>query len=254
MEPMSIERLLLANWEEEGFIGKNRVPIDREDLDVLALNPNTKTIRIGQVKVRGGSQLIEVVDDLDLARMTAFGTDFESWLVGDWASWLKTLPKAWDNNGMPVVPWLPPISQVDVIEVVFSCNHRDFTRQSKVIDDSLQRAVERHLRQNKALPNRLDAGMVVRGKVCSTLELVCNLFRLVFRRIHEDSYGRRFGDPFKDLVREVHRYLYPELHWIPKNKQGVPTGTQKAPFHTQVRKQAIVDLLDSLGVTLKELR
>src|SRR5438128_2319771 len=110
MEPMSIERLLLAAWEEEGFVGKTRVPLGASDLDVLAVNLNTKTVRIGESKVREGSQRVYVVDDWNAAEMARSGKDFEWWLEEPWSQWLKTLPKAWDEEGRPLVPWLPPVS------------------------------------------------------------------------------------------------------------------------------------------------
>lgn len=63
MEAMSVESLLLAAWEEEGFIGRNRVPIGNSDIDALALNMHERRVRIGETKVRMTSQHVFPVDD-----------------------------------------------------------------------------------------------------------------------------------------------------------------------------------------------
>jgi hypothetical protein len=95
--------------------------------------------------------------------------------------------------------------------------------------------------------------MKLRGRVLSTLETVCDLARRVRHRIGKEFYGRRFGDPFKDLLRELHRYLEPDLARVPKNQQGQPLGTRKGEFEEQVRKQAALELLDSLGISPQEV-
>jgi hypothetical protein len=66
MEAMSIESLLSA-WEEEGFVGKTRVPLDQSDVDVLAIHAGEGKVRIGESKVREGSQTVYLVDDFSRA-------------------------------------------------------------------------------------------------------------------------------------------------------------------------------------------
>ncbi len=58
MEAMSVESLLLSAWEEEGFIGKTRVPLDMSDVDVLAIHAGAGKVRVGESKVREGSQTV----------------------------------------------------------------------------------------------------------------------------------------------------------------------------------------------------
>lgn len=43
MEAMSIETLLLSAWEEEGFVGKTRVPLGQSDVDVVAIHANNRS-------------------------------------------------------------------------------------------------------------------------------------------------------------------------------------------------------------------
>lgn len=254
MEAMSVEQLLLAAWEEEGFIGKTRVPVGASDLDVLAVNLNTRTVRTGESKVREGSQRVYVVDDWCVAEMGRPGIDFRWWLEEGWSKWLNTLPQAWDQTGQPVVPWLPPIQQVDRIEVVFCCNLHLFTDQRDAVHDALSRAAESSLRENPALGERLDAGLPVKGSVRSTLESACDLMRFVRRRISEQSYGRRFGDPFKDLARELHRYLNPDMVRLPKDERGEVLGPRKSAFEGKLRRHTGLAVLAALGVEPDEVR
>jgi hypothetical protein len=250
---MSVERLLLAAWEEEGFVGKNRVAIGSADLEVLAINVNTQTVRIGESKIREGSQRVYVIDDWCATEMAPPEVDFEWWLTDLWSQWLKTLPKTWGDDGSPAVPWLPPLGQVRLIEVVFCCNLHLFTDRREEIDGALGRAAERHLGENGSLAARLKDGLRVQGKVQSTIDLVFDLTRRVCQRIDEGGYGRRSGDPFKDLVRELHRYLSADLVCVPKDERGEKLGTRKSNFQDEVRRQAVLGLLKSLGITEEEV-
>jgi hypothetical protein len=69
MEAMSVESLLLSAWEEEGFVGKTRVPLDQSDVDVLAVHAGEGKVRVGESKVREGSRRVYLVDDSSLSWM-----------------------------------------------------------------------------------------------------------------------------------------------------------------------------------------
>jgi len=111
MEAMSIESLLLSAWEEEGFVGKARVPLGSSDVDVLAIHASTGAVRLGEAKVREGSQQVYVLDEYNIGEMEKKGEDFAAWLGGDgsaWAKWLDNLQALWEEkDGQPRVPWLP---------------------------------------------------------------------------------------------------------------------------------------------------
>ncbi len=255
MEAMSIESLLLSTWEEDGFVGKARVPLGTSDVDVLAIHAQERKVRVGETKVREGSQKVYVIDDWTLTWIeSAPHKDFGDWLkdFGDWHRWLGNLPKLWCDDGKPAVPWLPHASKVKEIQVVFCCNLYLLCAQQEV-DDALRRAAVRYLGENPALVGRLDAGLQVKAEVKPTVEIVTSLIEAGFKRI-EDGYGRRFGDNFKDLFREVHRYLCPALDRLPCDGEGLRLGTRKESFKSEIRKATVLGLLKKMGVSDEELR
>jgi hypothetical protein len=143
MEAMSIESLLLSAWEEEGFVGKTRVPLAMSDVEVLAIHAAEGKVRVGESKVREGSQAVYVVDDSSLAWMDSQPyPDFTAWMGDDWSRWLGNLPRLWDTEGEPAVPWLLPASQVKGLQVVFCCNLVVLCDRQQ-IDEALRRAAVR---------------------------------------------------------------------------------------------------------------
>ncbi len=76
--------------------------------------------------------------------------------------------------------------------------------------------------------------------------------RAVFARI-ETGYGRRFADHFKDMLREVHRYLWPTFDRLPYDAEGQRLGTRKLPFQDRVRGETVLAVLQALGVGKGEL-
>jgi hypothetical protein len=252
MEAMSIETLLLSAWEEEGFVGKTRVPLAMSDVDVLAIHAGKGVVRFGESKVREGSQRVYVVDEGSMAFTESEGRDFASWLEAAWAGWLENLPRLWDSDGQPAVPWLLPASRVTELQVILCCNLWVFCDPHRA-NDSLRRTVLRFLEKHPSLAPRLSSTLRVKARVMSTIEVVLELIRHVFGRI-KGGYGRRFADPFKDVFREVHRYLRPELYRVPWAEDGRRVGSRKAPFAARIRRDTALQLLRGLGVGMDELR
>jgi hypothetical protein len=252
MEAMSIETLLLSAWEEEGFVGKTRVPLDHSDVDVLAIHANERKVRIGESKVREGSQTVYLVDESSLAWMASQPhQDFTAWMGDDWSRWLRNLPKLWDKEGRPVVPWLLPVSQVGQVQVVFCCNLVILCERRQA-DQALARASVRFLGENSALAELVDRPDFIQARIVPTVEVVTDLIGSVFGRI-ESGYGRRFADHFKDVFREIHRYLRPELDRLPCNRDGHKIGTRKSPHEDRIRRATVLSLLQTMGVGKDEL-
>ncbi len=253
MEAMSIESLVLSTWEEEGFVGKTRVPIGRSDVDVLAIHAGEKKVRIGEAKVREGSQKVYVVDDYSLAFIEKQPEkDFTGWMIDGWSDWLRNLPKLWNENGQPVVPWLLDLTNVSQIEVVFCCNLVVLC-DPKHPDKLLAHAASRYLRQNSAFEGWFANGGLIRAEVKPTIAVATDLVSAVFKRI-DAGYGRRFANPFKDLFRELHRYLSPELDRLPWDHNRQPKGSHKLPFQRQLRKEVLLGLLKAMEIKHDELR
>lgn len=255
MEAMGVETLLLSVWEEEGFIGRARVPFGQSDLDVLAFNPTRSAVRVGEAKVREGCNLVYPLDHSCLSEMRKPGVDFTYWLGKQWSAWLVNLPLLWDSTGAPgEARWLPALGQVSFLEVTFLCNVWVFGAQGDA-DDALAKAATKSLRKNTAIKAALDGGKLkVSGQVLPTSVAIQRLIRAIRSRICDDRYARRFGDPLKDSIRELNRFLNPSVKTIPCNAAGQRTATRKGSAHDEIRLETLRGLLDSLGVTKAELQ
>jgi hypothetical protein len=216
-------------------------------VDVLAIHAATKTIRVGESKVRCTSQHLYVVDERSLFRIQSHPPeDFTTWMEKEWSAWLRNLPKLWDTTGEPAIPWLLPASDLERIEVIFCCNLVVYCDRT-LVDQSLNRAAIRFLQENPAFGHLADTDGFIQSKVLPTVDVVTELAGTVFQKIASD-YGRRFADPFKDLFRELHRYMKPELVRIPRDREGNNLGRLKAPYHEAIRKEAVLTLLRKIGV------
>jgi hypothetical protein len=252
MEAMSVEQMVLSSWEGDGFIGKNRVPIASSDLDALAVNYAKKAVRLGECKVREGSQRVYVIDDSSCAAMKLPEQDFEWWMEEIWSGWLNTLPRVWADDGNPAIKWVPAVNHVEVVEVVFCCNLAILTVNRSEIDAALGKAARRHLTINPAIQKRLDQGLIVSGRVTTTLEVILDIGKFVRNKIDEEKYGRRFADPIKDLFREIHRYLSPQLNRLPCSSEGQQLETRKRSFEQNIRMATFFGIMEALGVSKQE--
>jgi hypothetical protein len=254
MEAMSVEMLLLSAWEEDGFVGKTRIPVGLSDVDALAVRPIDGAVRIGESKVREGCNLVYPVDEQHLAAMAAPGTGFDWWLTSDeWCAWLDNLPLLWSATGAPEVPWLPPLHGVSSIEVVFLCNLWVFGDAAQA-DAAMRRTAVDRLRSNPAVAAAMNSGKLrVSGQVKPTGIAVQDLFRAVRTRISRDGYTRRFGEPVKDVVRELNRYLHPQIQRIPRDAAGDRVDTRKEISNFDIRRATVLGVLDALGVTEADL-
>jgi hypothetical protein len=94
---------------------------------------------------------------------------------------------------------------------------------------------------------------LVTARVIPTVEVVTDLAGAVFSRI-EQGYGRRFADHFKDVFREVHRYLQPALDRLPANREGQRLGKWKKLYVDQIRRETVLGLLGAMSVGEDELK
>jgi hypothetical protein len=93
----------------------------------------------------------------------------------------------------------------------------------------------------------------VTARVAPTVEVVTDLVRAVFTTI-DRGYGHRFADHFKDVFREVHRYLWPALDRLPHDRAGQRLSTRKLPLQERTRRETVRSLLRAMGVCEDELR
>jgi hypothetical protein len=251
MEAMSVESLILSAWEEEGYVGRTRVPLGMSDVDVLAVNANKGSVRVGESKVRNGSQFLYILDFWDIEHKISDPKDMTCWLE-EWSTWLENLPKLWDSDGHAVVPWVFHADAMKEFEVHF-CSNVEVFGDPQAADLALQRAAEWFLRKNPCLQNRVANSFSVHGRFLSTIEVVFQQIESVCVRI-EEGYGRRFGDPIEDVIREMHRYLRTDLGRIPLDYTGKKLSKNKEPFAAEIRKRTALKLLQVLGIKQDEMR
>lgn len=251
MEAMSVESLLLSAWEEDGYVGKTRVPIGDSDIDVLAIQPGSNIVRFGETKVTEGSQKVSILDAANLALFEAEKSDIVEWLEA-WSDWLRNLEVLWNSDGHAKVPWIPEAGQLGEVQVVFCASLQVLDEREKA-DAALKREVYKRLARNPLIKKQLEAGMQVNARLQSTVEVLMDLIESVCKRI-DSGYGRRFGSPIKDVVREIHRYLTPQLSRIPKDENDKRRGQLKKPFADSIRKKTVLNLLKAFGVQEHELK
>lgn len=231
MEAMGVETLLLMCWEEEGYIGKARVPVGNADIDVLAFNSNQKEVRIGEVKAQKSASTVFVFNESDLRELDADDQKLDSYL-DQWVGWKKTIPKLWDREGKSQVQWLPDLAHISTIHFAFCANVHVFGERTP-LENVLQRSVRDLLNVGDAI--------AVRAQVLSTLEVATRLITHVRNR----ECGRRFGDPLRDTLREIVRFLEPTLEGTPRTLEGKKLDKESAS--KKVRDDTILQLTKAFG-------
>jgi hypothetical protein len=165
---------------------------------------------------------------------------------------LRNLELLWDSNGHAKVPWIPEVGQLGAIEIVFCANLQVHDEREKA-NAALRHEVCKRLARNPLIQKRLESGIRVNARLQSTVEVFMDLIALVCKRI-DSGYGKRFGNLIKDVVREVNRYLKPNLYRVPRDKNDKRRGRFKQPFADKIRKETALGLLKAFGVQEQELK
>jgi hypothetical protein len=204
-------------------------------------------------KVTDGSQMVYLVDDGNLAWMEAGNDDFTTtWLEPPWDGWLANIAALWTNEGLPAMPWLPRLSDVDVVEVIFCCNLTVLCDRERV-NAAFRRGVVRRLSSgNKAAADRIAGGLRVEAGVMSTLDVAASNIGKTVSSIR-GGYGRRFGDPFKDMVREIYRFLDAAPYRRREDSNHSRTGSTRKAVRDEIRAATAGRLLDALGIGKDEV-
>jgi hypothetical protein len=220
MEAMAVEALVASSWTLDGFLAKTRVPVflgqGYTDIDVVGVRAD-REVRLAECKVPWGASFVSVVKD-ETARK--FASD---WL-GTWATHIENIGKLWDDRPL----WLPKKTEVSRLTFCFYGN-------IWFPSDEEHAAAERSLTAlvRSRCPRGLNRQAV--ATVSSTRDLLFGVLRGVRREILDHGYGKRFGDPVLDALRELVRYAHPAPHG----------GGQVAG---EIRAETREQLLDALGL------
>jgi hypothetical protein len=185
---MALESLVASVWRLDGFLSVTRHPlrVDRgySDVDVIGVRGDG-VVRIAECKARGSACQVFVETD---------GQQWSSW----WDDALTNLPRLWKQRP----EWLPLPAQVTRIEYHLVGN-------VWFADPTAKNSAETRLAAEvkASLPHGL------KGKsqafVTSSIDLLLQAIRSVKREVVEENWGKRYGDPLLDAIRELIRYSHP---------------------------------------------
>jgi len=193
MEPMALERLVARRWELDDFFTRLRTPVmlpsgQTSDIDVIGVDADGY-VRIAECKVRGPSRWVGVPSG-----------DFTEWLDDrGWLNSIENLSRLWTTGTPPA--WLPFRRQTTRVEFWLVAN-------VWFPSDDARRQAERSL--TRTIRGIAPHGLKARteARVVSTLDVVLETLEVIVQRSGED-WGRRYGDPALDVLRELARYSNP---------------------------------------------
>lgn len=190
MEAMALESLVASVWKLEGFLSVVRHPIrvtgGYSDIDTLGIRADG-CVRMAECKVRGPARCVYVDGDTF------------AW-SGRWDDSLENVARIWDSPP----PWLPIPEKTTCLEFhlvgnVWFVNPADRGNAQARLTDLLRPKVP------KVLRNRVSA------RVFSSAELLTKAIRGVRANVVDDKWGKRYGDPLLDALRELVRYTNPRI-------------------------------------------
>lgn len=215
MEAMAIESMVASAWKLEGYLVEVRhpvrVPNGYSDIDVAGIRGGGE-VRFGECKARGPALRVNVEPG-------------RQW-VERWEDSLRNIGTIWEEESRP--KWLPDIADVQTVEYqlvgnVWFMNDKDRESANEKLTAAVKEVLPPQLRRN------------ARGVVLPSIEVLANIMRQMRAEIVDDGWGRRYGDPLLDGVRELIRYL-----------NAKPAGAGRVA--SQVRADVLQMLLEASGV------
>lgn len=195
-EQMAVESIVEAYWRFQGYWTQQRFPFQGEghgwsDIDVLAYHPEQKTLVVCESKVRGPKT--DVYAYTQYAR-DKYGDIFEYDDAG-YLSFLKNI-KQICSDGLVFKNFKKMVKKL-VIQLV----------SNYYIHDSVLPKVKEEIYRKVAssIPKCVKNDI----RVNTTLEIICEIIRFEAGK----TQGRRYGHPIVDFVRELNRYLNPNLRY-----------------------------------------
>lgn len=247
-EAMALERLLLRAWELDGYFGQARVRVQRDgnwpELDAVAFHAVDRVLRIGEVKARYHPRWVTPLDE------KGWSDSLQHWL-GFTAALRALYPGG--RGGESMLNGLPRWGDWKRVEVWLVVNGWN-PGPSDSLAVHAERIAER-IREDWGYSQRNPAALrALEVCVVSTFDVIVGLIEKVDDHI-ASGRGARFGDPFLDAMRELLRYLRPDLAHVPVDLSGSRTGTVKRPFEQRLRREAAARVVAALGIDdLVELR
>jgi hypothetical protein len=240
-EAMALERLLLRAWELEGYFGQARVRVQRDgnwpELDAVAFHAVDRVLRIGEVKARYHPRWVTPLDE------KGWNDSLQHWL-GFTAALRALYPGG--RGGEAMLNGLPRWGDWERVEVWFVVNGWN-PGSPDALAAHAGRIAER-IRDDWGYSQTKPAALrALEVRIVSTFDVIVELIENVDAHI-ASGRGARFGDPFLDAIRELLRYMRPDLAHVPVDAAGARCGTLKHPFEQRVRRESAARIVAALGI------
>lgn len=221
-EAMTAETIIQAYWQIQGYWTEIRFPFQTKnkgwsDIDVLAYDPETKTLVISESKVQGPKHYIYAYTQYT---KDEYGSifDFDS---ADYLGFINHIPIIAKN------------------EIVFDDFHKMVKHiiiqlvSNYYIGDEIKKSVLDEIK--KKVITKLPKGVEYKFRMDTTFDIICEIIKLE----KENPQGRRYGNPILDVARELNRYMNPTISYAGRKKE--PQDKIKTHFKDIIRKVLELD-------------
>lgn len=204
-EAMTVELLAEAYWYIQGFWTRVRCPLRTKkgawsDIDLLAWNNKKKHLVICECKVQQGKNAVYVYSEETEKSYPSFIQKYDRTQEG------KPAYLAFIRN-LPLIIKDPAVTNeyhaAEKVTVQLVSNYFITSSMKMKVDQEVKSKLK------KILGGNVDVRMD------STYELFCRLIEIE-RKMKQ---GKRYGHPILDIVREINRFLNPDLNYYGRTKE-----------------------------------
>jgi hypothetical protein len=207
-EAMTVETVIDAYWQLEGYWTKLRYAIQTEnngwtDIDVLAYNPEENELVICESKVRGKKNLIlaYIPEVRNEGKMSFIDFDKNNKGYLNYLSFLENLNTGFLDKIRKDLH-IPERTKITIHLV------SNYYIDENILDSALEDL-------KKDIMKRIDSSYVVNRVIIDT---TFGIFCKIIKAEKEKNQGRRYGHPVIDIAREFNRYMDPDI--VRKKSKG----------------------------------
>jgi hypothetical protein len=218
-EAMTVETIVEADWQMNGFWTKLRYPLRTSrgswsDIDILAYNPETHELVIAESKVRGSKKAVYAYTAYTQKK---YGNILR--YDDDYFSFLRHIKLACKNG--VIFSDFPKMVKKLTIQLV----------SNYVISDDVKPEAQKTVWEKV----RKDVPESVELKICleTTLDVISRIIALENKK----EQGKRYGHPVIDIARELNRYMHPQIQYAGRGKEAT----------TPIKKELAEKLAQAIG-------
>lgn len=214
-ELMTVETILEADWQLQGFWTKPRFPLRTadggwSDIDVLAYAPEKHHLVIAESKVQSTKKTVFAYT----AHTQNKKGDILEYDDGHYFTFLRHVSRVCED-GVVFADFGKMVKQLTI----------QLVSNYFVSDDVMPAAIQTVMEKVRpAIPVKIAFDV----RLETTLDVICRIIATENR----SSQGRRYGHPVIDIARELNRYMHPDIRDAGRTKQA--TETIKKALETQL--------------------